>query len=157
LEGSLHADPAKADFHYVHAYFYHVSGHGTISQGRFGEERAKDLIEELRKLGPWWDRSNHTHIFSMTTDTGYCHVPVWLLCMRAMITFVRSLFSETVCCEVQVRFSHNVKGYAPVLKDSIILGHYGLIAGSLPAYSQEFVLGYEYGDRLDVVRELDVG
>ena len=44
----------QADLHYVPAYFYHNAGHGKISDGKRGGLRASAIVEELRRLGPWY-------------------------------------------------------------------------------------------------------
>ena len=41
---------------------------------QYGGERALRIAEEMRRMGPWWDRNPRTHIFPMTTDTGICEV-----------------------------------------------------------------------------------
>ena len=78
LKASPHyePDPSKADFHYVHVYMYHAASRSHFGSGDYGLARAEAIVGELRQLGPWWDASNHTHIWPLPTDMGICRVPV---------------------------------------------------------------------------------
>jgi len=91
-------DPSQADFYYVHVWLYH-HGPRPPGGGDFCRARVQRVIQALREAGPWWELSNATHIFPLTTDMGFC-TSTW---------------------------EPNYGGAAPLLRHSILLQHYGRV------------------------------
>ena len=73
------SSPSDADFLFVPANFY-CSTHGEwvkkyppgTPPWNYTTAHVDLVLQELRKLGPWWDDAPQKHIFAFSADHGFC-------------------------------------------------------------------------------------